>query len=55
MSNHMIVWNGWIFPAKAREAALAGPTRSEMTTFERIVLANRAKPTPPIPQVATRH
>ena len=38
MLNHMIAWNGWIFPQGGRRAAPAGPTRSEFATFERMVL-----------------
>ena len=38
MMNHMIAWKGWIFPQAAANAELAGPTKSEFATFERMVL-----------------
>lgn len=55
MLNHMIVWSGWIFPTKAEEARLAGPTRSEMATFERVVLNGRQKTLAPVPAVRKSH
>lgn len=56
MLNHMIAWKGWIFPDTGKAAALAGPTKSEFATFERVVLDAGTKRLAPVPQVqATRH
>ena len=55
MLNHMIAWKGWIFPAKAAQARLAGPTRSEMATFERVVLNGRHSILAPVPKVRKAH
>lgn len=38
MLNHMIAWKGWIFPEAEKAPHLAGPTKSEFATFERMVL-----------------
>ena len=51
MLNHMIAWNGWIFPKNPGGTHLAGPTRSEFATFERMVL--KARPRKPLPTPLT--
>ena len=55
MLNHMIAWNGWIFPQAAKNADLAGPTKSEFATFERMVLKAPSLKLVPTPETQKLH
>lgn len=55
MLNHMIAWKGWIFPQAGQAAALAGPTKSEFATFERMVLKAPALKLVPLTGKTNRH